>query len=196
MQKELNENSLYNSIANSREEVNRSLTNLAIGSLSGFANGVAGSVTGNAPLAIGGFTSAVKSATDNYSNMIIAENNIFYAKEKINLINKAVYSNSSIKVNNFSLINGVLGIGVFTIVPDNETQINQAINLSGYLVRELVGDIIQELDIENLTDHYDVFKFDEVNVYGIISQNYVKIIENILISGVRVWCQNDIGELV
>ena len=98
--------------------------------------------------------------------------------------------------NKFGYINGIFGIVVFYINEDNTTQINQAVNLFGYTVRELVNDVIQELDIENLTDHYEVFKFDEVNLYGVIAQDYLRVIERVLLNGVRVWCQNDIGELI
>ena len=87
-------------------------------------------------------------------------------------------------------------VTIFKIDEDNTTQINQAVKLGGYLVRELVNDVIQELDIVNLTDHYEIFKFDEVNIYGVISQEYIRFIERVLLNGVRVWCQGDIGDLV
>ena len=126
----------------------------------------------------------------------IQDVNVRYAENRLNLINKKMYSSSVVANNNFSYINGLYGLCVFKINEDNTRQIEQGVKLSGYIVRELVNDVIQELDIENLTDHYEVFKFDEVNIYGVIAQDYLRVIERVLLNGVRVWCQGNIGELI
>ena len=107
-----------------------------------------------------------------------------------------MYCSTQLIKNNFSYINGIYGLVLCKLNIDNETQIEQGIKLSGYSVRELVNDVIQNLDTEHLTDHYEVFKFDEVNLYGVIAQDYLRVIERVLLNGVRVWCQNDIGELI
>lgn len=143
----------------------------------------------------GGIMSSIPNIMNAGYNMIESEININSLKDKINILNRKVYSNSQMLKNNFSYINGLYGLTLMKIVEDNTTQVDMAIKFSGYTVREIVGDVIRELDYSNLTDNYEVLKFDEVNVYGIISQEYIAMIEKILLSGVRIWCKNDIGDL-
>ena len=201
LQLNLEENSLNNKI----DSTNFRIKQNTLGIISDITSGVAGlgsmaaSVGGIGYASGGSLSSPVASFTSAFSKAYEidkAKNDIKYSEERLQLINKAVYSSSSILNNKFTYINALYSVTIFKIDEDNTTQINQAVNLGGYLVRELVNDVIQELDIENLTDHYEVFKFDEVNLYGIIAQDYIRFIETILINGVRVWCQGDIGDLV
>ena len=196
LQLNLEENSLNNKIDNAETNRQRAIANLAIGVSTGFLSGVAGAVTGNLGGAISSADKMLTSVANNGADIDIAKNDIKYAEERIKLINQAIYSSSSILNNKFTYINALYSLTIFKIDEDNTTQINQAVKLGGYLVRELVNDVIQELDIVNLTDHYEIFKFDEVNIYGVISQEYIRFIERVLLNGVRVWCQGDIGDLV
>ena len=161
-----------------------------VGAIAG--SSIAGSaISGDSGL-LSGISSVYKRAERQEENNL----DIKYANYRLNLLNRKMYSTTAIANNNFTYINALFGLCVFKINEDNTTQVNQSVALSGYIVRELVNDIIQQLDIENLTDHYDVFKFDEVNLYGVIAQDYIRIIEGILLNGVRVWCQGAIGELI
>ena len=196
LQLNLEENSLNNKIDNAETNRQRAIANLAIGASTGLLSGVASAFSGNLGGTISSADKMLSSVANSGADIDIAKNDIKYSEERIKLINQAIYSSSSILNNKFTYINALYSVTIFKIDEDNTTQIIQSVKLGGYLVRELVNDIIQELDIENLTDHYEVFKFDEVNIYGIIAQDYVRFIERVLTNGVRVWCQGDIGELV
>lgn len=155
--------------------------------------------TSNPSNAIGGVAGMIENTGDiiNIAAKNVANTLDFsYLKEKFNLINSELYSTTSVANNEFSYINALYGLCLFKIIEDNSTQVVQGVNLSGYNVLELVNDVIQELDIDNLTDKYEVFKFDEVNVYGVMSQEYINFIEEVLLSGVRIWCQNNIGDII
>lgn len=188
LQLNLQENSLNNKIDNTNEEIKRNKGLQETGIIGGLLEELQGRLSG--------LTSMFSSIINTETNIAQSKNDIKYAEERLKLINQKVYCTTSILANNFSYINAVYGIVIFRIDEDNTLQINQSVKLFGFTVRELVNDVIQKLDIENLTDHYDVFKFDEVNIYGIIAQNYINTIERVLLNGVRVWCQGDIGELV
>lgn len=196
LQIDLQENSLNNKIENTNQEYQANIAKLAVGTTFGTVGAIGNVVAGNTLSAFSGLGSTLSGIAEYGSNIEKAKNDIKYSEERINLINQKMYCSSSILTNKFSYINALFGICVFKIIEDNTTQVNQGVALSGYVVRELVNDIIQQLDIEHLTDHYDVFKFDEVNLYGVIAQDYIRVIENILLNGVRVWCQGAIGELV
>ena len=196
LQLNLEENSLNNKIDNAETNRQRAIANLAIGASTGLLSGVANAFSGNLGGTISSADKMLSSVANSGADIDIAKNDIKYSEERIKLINQTIYSSSSILNNKFTYINALYSVTIFKIDEDNTAQINQAVKLGGYLVRELVNDVIQELDIENLTDHYEVFKFDEVNIYGIIAQDYVRFIERVLTNGVRVWCQGDIGELV
>lgn len=196
LQLNLQENSFNNKIDNTNQEYQANIAKLAVGATFGTVGAIGNVVAGNTLSAFSSLGSTLSGIAEYGSNIEKAKNDIKYTEERINLINQKMYCSSSILTNKFSFINALFGLCVFKINEDNTTQVNQAVALSGYLVRELVGDVIQQLDIENLTDHYDVFKFDEVNLYGVIAQDYIRVIENILLNGVRVWCQGAIGELV
>lgn len=195
LQLQLNENELNNKISIENNNTNKNITGTVIGGVIGSIIGVGQSLISP----VSGLTTLNRTIENISTSPFDIEKsniNIKYANERIGLLNKAVYCSSSLVANKFSYINAIYGLTLCKIVCDNESQIEQAIKLSGYLVREMVGDIIKELDIENLTDNYEVLKFDEINVYGTISQNYVDIIEKILLNGIRIWCQNNIGEII
>ena len=42
------------------------------------------------------------------------------------------------------------------------------------------------------TEKYNIYKFDDVSIYGAIAQDYITILEKILNKGVRVWFKGDI----
>lgn len=175
--------------------LNQGMYNANANIIGGGSGGITGMISGvyrglaSASNAVESFSNGL---WDLYSNRV----NIKFAEERIGLLNRKIYSSSAVVNNKFSYINAIYGITVFSIDEDNTSQIEQAVKLSGYVVRELVGDIIQELDTSNLADDYEVLKFDEVNLYGVISQEYIRIIEQILLAGVRIWCKGDIGDII
>lgn len=196
LQLDLQENSLKNKIDNSNQEIIKNKANLIIGATSGVLGAGIGAYAENPFATINGVGNALSEIANRGAAIEENKNDVKYSAERINLINKAMYCSTQLIKNNFSYINGIYGLVLCKLNIDNETQIEQGIKLSGYSVRELVNDVIQNLDTEHLTDHYEVFKFDEVNLYGVIAQDYLRVIERVLLNGVRVWCQNDIGELI
>ena len=78
---------------------------------------------------------------------------------------------------------------------DNTSQITAIQALSGYIVNELakenINDSYKQYLITNNT--YDVIAYSEINIYGTISQNYLRAIEAILVGGVRIWGSTSIN---
>lgn len=204
LQVDLQENTIKNKIDNINLDIEQRTATGIISFASNIASGltktVGSVITGNIAGAVNGISDAIFGSANTAVNSLYEieknKNDIKYSSERINLINQKMYCNSSISQNKFSYFNGMFGLCVFRIVEDNTQQIEQAINLNGYLVREVVGDIIKELDTANLSNNYEVLKFDEVNVYGVIAQDYIEIIEAVLMKGVRIWCQNTIGDII
>lgn len=196
LQVDLQENTLKNKIDNLNIEVTKNRTNLIVGGITGAITSGVQLKDNNIAGGISTLGNTIISSVSRLAELKEDKNDIKYSNERIELINKAVYCSTQMMNNKYSYINAIFGLTLVKIVVDNNSQIQQAIKLNGYTVRELVNDVIQNLDTEHLTDHYEVFKFDEVNLYGVIAQDYLRVIERVLLNGVRVWCQNDIGELI
>ena len=196
LQLELERNNIKNKIDVLNTETVKNNVGIITDTASFLTSFIGGVVSGNAGASISAVNNLISSPIQRALNNVEIEKNINYANERLSLINKKVYSSSKLMSNKFSYINALCGLCVLKINPDNNEQIDKTINLSGYVVRELVGDIIQELDIINISPKYEVLKFDEVNIYGVISQQYANNIEKILQSGIRIWFKNEIEDLV
>lgn len=123
------------------------------------------------------------------------QNNISNTEYTVSQINGAMYSNASVVANKVSYKTAENGLLAFYLSEDNTSQITALQALSGYIVNELVKDNINDTYKNYLINNntYDVIAFSEVNIYGTISQNYLRAIETILNAGVRIWGSTNIN---
>ena len=118
-------------------------------------------------------------------------------------VNARVYNTSSMSnVKSIGMLNGFTGILLFAINPDNTEYVKKTINNIGYNVYEYIADY-SKLKIQNPTYfldetdtpiHYNTIRFNVCNVYGSFPRSKAKQLNEILMSGVKVWFDKSMTE--
>ena len=160
-----------------------------------FGGLVGGGSLGNVSGLIGSGTGAIGDIIGGALEKEKLQNNISNTEYKVSQINGAMYSNASVVANKVSYKTAENGLLAFYLSEDNTSQITALQALSGYIVNELVNDNLNDTYKNYLINNntYDVIEFSEVNIYGTISQNYLRAIESILNAGVRIWGSTSIN---
>ena len=112
------------------------------------------------------------------------------AKGIANLIvlNKPLYrTNKGTFSKSIGLINAYSGLMLFAVNPDNTTEVQANIDNAGYVVNEVVDDILQNMANDNNRPTYNVVSFDYVNNYGAFPENIREQLVEILSSGTKIW---------
>ena len=209
MQLNLQNNELQTDIKNANIEKSKQTTKQVISGITGtvgavgnIIGGIGSALTGNIGGAISGISGAISGVANTAGSLIQGDlekekinNNIGNTEYKVSQINGALYSNASIIANKVSYKTAENGLLAFYLSEDNSTQIEAVKALSGYIVNELAKDNINDTYKQYLITNntYDVLAFSEINIYGTISQNYLRAIEAILVSGVRIWGSTSIN---
>lgn len=154
-----------------------------------------GAATQNITGAVSGLVGTIGDITQSGYEKEKLGNNVANIEYKVSEINNALYSNASIIANKVSYKTAENGLLAFYLSEDNSTQIETVKALSGYIVNELAKDNINDNYKQYLiaNNTYDVLAFSEINIYGTISQNYLRTIEAILVGGVRIWGSTNIN---
>lgn len=92
---------------------------------------------------------------------------------------------------NFVLGNNILvaknGIILKTIIPSNEAEVENIINNFGYEVYEIVGnEVLRPINGIN-ENHYNILKYQVIDLYGDFPQNINEVLKSILINGIKIW---------
>lgn len=104
---------------------------------------------------------------------------------------KAYTTNTAVNTKRNVLLNVLYGIIDFTISPDNETYINNLIDVIGY--KTLI--IVNNTDLINNAQEsqsYNIIKFNNVWIYGNFSYSIQTILEDILKKGIKIWFTSNV----
>lgn len=98
-------------------------------------------------------------------------------------------TSQSVKIeNNSAYLNAVNGICYWTLNPDNETEVENAISIEGYTINEFVKfQTIQNAIDNNLPNKYDIIKYDNLVVDGNVPELIRKRLEDIFKKGFRFY---------
>lgn len=130
------------------------------------------------------------------SNMIASGVNQIYggitgiAKGIANMVvlNKPLYrSNKGTFSTSIGSANAYYGLFVFSIDEDNETEVQANIDNAGYVVNEIVGDLLQNMANANDKPSYNVMAFGFVNNYGAFPEDIRERFVDILSNGFKIW---------
>lgn len=146
---------------------------------------------------------AVSELGNQINEQLTYEKNIYNAQHEIELyetklknLNKKIYDNTYIIKNDVNYINGAKGLLVWSVVEDNTEQVDGVKNLFGFIVNQIITKNIftteENTSVAGSTEKYNIYKFDDVSVYGAIAQDYITLFESILNKGVRIWFKGDI----
>jgi hypothetical protein len=125
--------------------------------------GSTGDILGGAKGLVGGIT-----------NLVVANKDMYVTNRGIN-----ARSNAS--------INARYGLVKFEIVPDNEREMRNIINETGYVCNEIVDEEILKSANTGYENEYNVLLFEYVKVYGNFAQNIASALGDILLNGFKIW---------
>lgn len=134
------------------------------------------------------------------SGLINGVNSLYQNELKQKQLNQKSYaSNTSSNASN-NLANDLLyGLILIEINPDNEDIVKTSLNELGFEINHIINDeLILEFNNPNASyqyqpsNYYDynVIKFSSVNIYGLLAQNELNVIKDILIKGCKIWYNN------
>ena len=196
--RKLNEqiNAYKGSIAGSSLSLAGGITSGAGSIVSGATKGDVGGILHGAGAILNSAGSFTSNLSRDIANIDIAKINIEVYQNKIGLLNRKIYDNTYIVKNDINFINGIKGLLVWSVVEDNTEQVDGVKNLFGFIVNQIITKNIftteENTSVAGSTEKYNIYRFDDVSLYGAIAQDYITIFEKILNKGIRVWFKGDI----
>ena len=151
---------------------------------SGVANTALGATTGQIGNVISGkgmIASGVKELYGGVTGIAKGIANLIVLNKPLYRTNKGTFSKS------IGLINAYSGLMLFAVNPDNTTEVQANIDNAGYVVNEVVDDILQNMANDSNRPTYNVVSFDYVNNYGAFPENIRQQLVEILSSGTKIW---------
>lgn len=113
--------------------------------------------------------------------------NTIAQSKNLEVANRAMYTtNKGTAVSNSAIINAKIGIVIYLIDPDNETEVQANINNTGYVCNEIVDDILRDITTGTV-NKYNVMSFEYVNIYGKFTQRIASVLRDILYGGFKIW---------
>ena len=104
------------------------------------------------------------------------------------VLNKPLYrTNKGTFSKSIGFVNAVHGLFVFSIDEDNETEVQANIDNAGYVVNEVVGDLLHNMAVANDKPTYNVMSFSFVNNYGYFPEEVRQQLVDILMNGFKIW---------
>ena len=114
--------------------------------------------------------------------------------ERESVLNNApLYSsNNGIFKNNYNFVNAYYGIFILEIVPDNTEFVNNSIKEFGYNTYQFINSLSligfsDTISIRAKGYNYNYIKFANISVYGLFTQEIANKLNDILMSGVKIW---------
>lgn len=109
------------------------------------------------------------------------------------LNNAPLYSsNNGVFKNNYNFVNAYYGIFILEIVPDNTEFVNNSIKEYGYNTYQFIN-LLSLIGFEDAISirakgyNYNYIKFANISVYGLFTQEIANKLNDILMSGVKIW---------
>lgn len=86
-----------------------------------------------------------------------------------------------------ALVNAAYGLGYYTITPNNQLEVNDAVDKIGYTIYLPINDYHHGIEKADASANvYDIVQFLNVEVTGAFSQSIARVLEGILMAGFRI----------
>ena len=157
------------------------------------AQGLATTFLGAAIGGGSGLLTASKGAVDfnkGYSSGIAGGvMSIIKGKKSLEIANRAMYTtNKAVNIINNAILNAEMGLVIYYVKPDNESEVQANIDETGYVCNEIVDNVFETIDATKAKEAiYNSITFDFVNIYGNFPQRIVNRLKDILINGFKIW---------
>lgn len=114
---------------------------------------------------------------------------IIKGKKSLEIANRAMYTtNKAVNIINNAILNAEMGLVIYYVNPDNESEVQANIDETGYVCNEIVDNLFETIDATKAKEAvYNSITFDFVNLYGNFPQRIVNRLKDILINGFKIW---------
>lgn len=114
---------------------------------------------------------------------------IIKGKKSLEIANRAMYTtNKAVNIINNAILNAQMGLVIYYVNPDNESEVQANIDETGYVCNEIVDNVFETIDATKAKEAvYNSITFDFVNLYGNFPQRIVNRLKDILINGFKIW---------
>lgn len=114
---------------------------------------------------------------------------IIKGKKSLEIANRAMYTtNKAVNIINNAILNAQMGLVIYYVNPDNESEVQANIDETGYVCNEIVNNIFETIDATKAKEAvYNSITFDFVNLYGNFQQRIVNRLKDILLNGFKIW---------
>lgn len=114
---------------------------------------------------------------------------IIKGKKSLEIANRAMYTtNKAVSIINNAILNAQMGLVIYYVNPDNESEVQANIDETGYVCNEIVDNLFETIDATKAkVAIYNSITFDFVNLYGNFPQRIVNRLKDILINGFKIW---------
>lgn len=114
---------------------------------------------------------------------------IIKGKKSLEIANRAMYTtNKAVNIINNAILNAEMGLVIYYVKPDNESEVQANIDETGYVCNEVVDNLFETIDTTKAKKAvYNSITFDFVNLYGNFPQRIVNRLKDILINGFKIW---------
>lgn len=114
---------------------------------------------------------------------------IIKGKKSLEIANRAMYTtNKAVNIINNAILNAEMGLVIYYVNPDNESEVQANIDETGYVCNEIVDNLFEIIDTTKAKEAvYNSISFDFVNLYGNFPQRIVNRLKDILLNGFKIW---------
>lgn len=114
---------------------------------------------------------------------------IIKGKKSLEIANRAMYTtNKAVNIINNAILNAQMGLVIYYVNPDNESEVQANIDETGYVCNEIVDNLFETINATKAKEAiYNSITFDFVNLYGNFPQRIVNRLKDILINGFKIW---------
>ena len=114
---------------------------------------------------------------------------IMKGKKSLEIANRAMYTtNKAVNIINNAILNAEMGLVIYYVNPDNESEVQANIDETGYVCNEIVDNLFETIDATKAKEAvYNSITFDFVNLYGNFTQDIAKTLRAILCNGFKIW---------
>lgn len=104
------------------------------------------------------------------------------------VLNKPLYRTSKGTFSkSIGIVNAYYGLMLFRTNSDNDIEVQANIDNGGYVVNEVVDDLLQDIAVANDKPAYNVMQFDYINNYGAFPEDIRQRLVDILTNGFKIW---------
>lgn len=104
------------------------------------------------------------------------------------VLNKPLYRTSKGTFSkSIGFVNAYYGLMLFIVNSDNDIEVQANIDNGGYVVNEVVDDLLQDMAVANDKPAYNVMQFDYINNYGAFPEDIRQRLVDILTNGFKIW---------